>query len=392
MMKKTFVLLCITTVFVLSQLVTGCGGSSGDGDENNSGFITTVDSAGDVGSYSSLVVDGDNLYISYYDATNGDLKFAKSTDGGATWPLGNFETIDSVGDVGWYTSIAVNGTNVYISYLDDTNGTLKFAKSTDGGYTWPAGNIKTIDSVGFIEYNTITVDGANIYISYLDGTNYDLKLAKSTDGGATWPAGNIKTVDSTGIVGQFSSVAINGTNVYISYYDNDNGNLKLAKSTDSGATWPAGNIKTIDSAGDVGMCTSIAVDGVNVYISYYANIDFDLKIAKSTDSGATWLAGNIKTIDSTGNVGGYTSIAINGTNVYISYYDDDNGNLKFAESTDSGATWPAGNIKIVDSAGYVGWYTSIAVNGTNVYISYYDLSNYDLKLAKSTDNGATWQE
>jgi hypothetical protein len=74
-------------------------------------------------------------------------------------------------------------------------------------------------------------------MSYYEGTNEDLKFAKSTDGGATWPAGNIKAVDSTGFVGAFTSIAVSGSNVYISYWDGTNSDLKFAKSIDGGATW-----------------------------------------------------------------------------------------------------------------------------------------------------------
>jgi hypothetical protein len=93
-----------------------------------------VDSTNDVGNYSSISIDGNKIYISYYDATSGNLKFAKSTDSGSSWPI--IRTVDSTGDVGKNTSIAVQGDKVYIIYYDANNKAVKFAKSVDGGNSW----------------------------------------------------------------------------------------------------------------------------------------------------------------------------------------------------------------------------------------------------------------
>ncbi|MBI2500528.1 MAG: hypothetical protein HYW02_03480 [Deltaproteobacteria bacterium] len=42
---------------------------------------TTLDSAGDVGNYCDIAIDSnDRLHISYYDATNGDLKYLTTAD------------------------------------------------------------------------------------------------------------------------------------------------------------------------------------------------------------------------------------------------------------------------------------------------------------------------
>jgi hypothetical protein len=364
-------------------------GSGATGGETN--FYKTIDSTDDVGQDTSIAVDGSNIYISYFDNTNNDLKFAKSTDGGDTWDPASIKTIDSTGDVGEYTSIALNSSNVYISYFDDTNNDLKFTKSTDNGNTWEPGNIKTVDSIGYIgDFISMAVDGLNIYISYHDFGNNDLKFIKSTDGGNTWDSANKRTVDSAGFVGRYTSIAVDGSNVYISYYDDISYDLKFARSTDGGDTWDPVNIKTVDSTGEVGLFTSICVNGSNVYISYYDTTNNDLKFARSTDSGTTWDPANIKTVDSTDRIGAYTSMAIDGSNIYISYYDLTNNNLKFARSTDSGDTWNPGNIKTIYSTDHDGGHTSISVNGSNIYISYYDFTNNDLIFTRSTDKGNTW--
>jgi hypothetical protein len=64
--------------------------------------IITVDTTANVGSFSSIALDSiDCPHISYYDVTNGDLKYAKWT--GSSWSI---ETVDADGIVGYWTSIA----------------------------------------------------------------------------------------------------------------------------------------------------------------------------------------------------------------------------------------------------------------------------------------------
>jgi hypothetical protein len=92
-----------------------------------------------VGQGTAIAIDGtgDHVYIAYYDTTNKDLKFARSDDRGVNWIT---RTVDGKLDVGESPSIAVTGswptTTVSIVYYDATNKDLKFARSTSNGDTW----------------------------------------------------------------------------------------------------------------------------------------------------------------------------------------------------------------------------------------------------------------
>jgi len=100
----------------------------GDGDLEfwKTGFNSsvTVDSIGDVGSYSSLEIDTNlgKYYIAYYDYTNGNLKVASSTTG-TNWIT---EIVDSIGDVGEYCSAVFLENQLHIAYWDYTNQNLKY--------------------------------------------------------------------------------------------------------------------------------------------------------------------------------------------------------------------------------------------------------------------------
>jgi hypothetical protein len=159
-----------------------------------------VDSAGDVGRYNSLVlvpvrdargqIKEQRPFISYYDATNGDLKIADCGD--ANCSSGNrFQTLDSQGDVGQMTSLkrASDGSPI-ISYFDATNRDLKIAYCDPGESlakvpTLPCQEMKyniilTIDSVGDAGQNSsLALDANNKpVISYYQATYASLRVIR----------------------------------------------------------------------------------------------------------------------------------------------------------------------------------------------------------------------
>ena len=98
-----------------------------NGERGTHATTTTLDNVGSVGYYTSIALGADGLgIISYSDNTNNDLKVAHCADTACT--SATTATLDSVGDVGYHTSIAIGAdSRGLISYWDETNINLKVA-------------------------------------------------------------------------------------------------------------------------------------------------------------------------------------------------------------------------------------------------------------------------
>jgi hypothetical protein len=397
---------------VQNGVATNGGGS---GCTTSQYTCSSVDTSNNYGKYNSSAVDNQGrLWTSYYDVTNHDLRVARyvgsggSGCGSSSWSC---VTVDSTGDVGSYSSIAISPAGqVWVAYTDVTNGTLKIAQNVDSGgsgcavSTWSCAAIFTSTGVvKVIAYTSLAIssDGTP-WVAFDDASNSaDLVVAAYVGSGGTGCTGTTWTctsIDKNGtVIFKYVSMKINFDGVaWISYYDATNLNLQVAKYVVSGGTGcgisSAWTCSTVDSTGDVGSYSSLSLDpSGNPWISYYDSTpNLDLKVAKyvaSSGTGCALSAWTCTTIDSTNDVGQHTNIAADATGtMWISYYDNTNGYLRLAQYVGSGGSgcassaWGCSNL---DTSANVGQFTSMAFapNG-NAWLSYYDATNSSLKVAK----------
>lgn len=170
----------------------------------------------------------------------------------------------------------------------------------------------------------------------------------------------------------------------------DSSDLLYTRSTDYGASWDSP--RTVDDTGVAGG-PSLAVSGSNRYLAYsYStcmSADTDLKFARSSNGGSSWILANM---DSTGYSGQYASLGmVSSSELIVVHYDGQNNKLREARSHDGGATWP--DIGAVDKGTDVGQYAclcTVAGDPPMLFVAYYDATGTHLNFAKSIDGGATW--
>ena len=226
-------------------------------DQESFGFtLTTVDSAGDVGQQSSIAIGTDGLpVVAYSDDTNDDLKVAHC--GNLTCTAGNTLTKVDTGEAGLDPSIAIGADGLpVVSYQGNPSGDLKVAHC--GNVTCTAGNtLTTVDSDGGGGSITIGADGLPV-VSYSGGDNH--KIAHC--GNVTCTAGNtLTTVDSAGSGG---SIAIGADGLPVVSYSG--GGIKLLHC--GNVTCTAGNtLTTVEPFFQSATSIAIGADGLPV-VSY----------------------------------------------------------------------------------------------------------------------------
>jgi hypothetical protein len=345
-----------------------------------------VDAAGDVGWWTSLVLDTSGFpVIAYHDYTNSDLKVVHC--GNATCSSGNtITTVDS--GTGRNPSLVLDASGfpvIAYGYWGDDQLDLRVAHC--GNSTCTAGTtIRTVDAPGDVGYDTsLTLDASGFpVISYYDWGSRELKVAHCGD--PTCASGNsVTTVDSLGNTGYHTSLLLDASGFPVVAYGDRGGDvLKLVHCGD--ATCSSGNtITTVDSG--AGADPSLVLDASGFPVISYGRFGYDPGFLKLVHCGdATCSSGNtITTVDSGGDVGFYTSLALDASGFpLIAYFDRGNFDLKVVRCGD--ATCSSGDVvTTVDDTGDVGGDVSLVLDASgNPVIAYHDGTNGDLRLAGVT--------
>lgn len=312
-------------------------------------------------------------------------------------------------DAGTWLSMGTtpDGQRLAISYYDRELGGLGFATGTpaaDDTISWyyeqvdGYGDPSTgLDSGDRGKYSSMKVapDGT-VWVTYYDATFKTLRWAHRTGGPKSWVTG---VVDAGPNVGSWCSLALdsNGSPV-VSYHDDGNGTLKLAKLTDGGdaadtAVWTTETVMTgtpfsgTDAAGepvtrpaDVGEFSRLLIAGGTEFIAYYDAGQQRLGFTSRTGSGQ--FQGGPISPEGT-HMGQWPSMLRDGETLYIAYHDVQNQNLMVASGGASG--WVH---EIADAGEFVGADSEVVKRGGNVGVVYFDGMNNDMKYVSK--QGTVW--
>jgi len=299
------------------------------------------------------------------------LWYTNSSDGGNTW-ISPICLIDSTPSKISGPTIAVNGSNIHVIWLEWSDKRVHYIRSIDNGNSWSKETSLTTKAYPSYYNWNIDVYGNNLHIVYID-SNYKLSYVQSNDNGITW--GAPKILIPTNSKALVSDIAVNGSNVHIAWWDIARGgkfttDIFYIKSEDNGLTWEE-DINVTRTPMSTKQYVEIAININDIYVVYTQKVETmrQVHFSYSEDNGDTWVR-NIKLSNSTENTF-RPIITVQGKNIFVFWEDHRAKSLNVfnKHSSDNGKTWSS-DTRI--TYGYYSHFADVASTKEAVHLVWVD--------------------
>ena len=268
------------------------------------------------------------LHVAYYDGADKSLKYAARLANGR-WADGGVIDAGSA-DVGAMPSLALapDG-NPAAAYYDAQNGDLKYARWT--GSAWDVQSVDTRGATGLYPSLAFDAAGSPVIASY-DATRDDLRLSTLYDG-----AWHSFTLDAEGDVGRHPSLAVDPTSGVwsVAYEATGAGELRFAAASRAGKIYGT----VIDPAA-LGTSVSLGfgAEGINTprrpRVAYDDAATGEVRVASGEADG--WQTRAV----ASGGAGG-AALSIDASDSAKLVYRDGAGTLALAERSGRKGAWSA---------------------------------------------------
>lgn len=344
-----------------------------------------------------VLVTNDGVFAIWTANHNGksDVIFSQSTDGGSTFS-NPINLSESTSGQSIYPQLVENNNHVYVVWQSSLSGTstILMTKSIDGGKIFGK-PVMISDDTKLSAFPQTAVSGNNVYSSWMEKSednSTNVVFTKSADQGGSFESPVYLThgVRNSGI----PKIFVDAQQVFLTWEDNNKGNFEvfLSKSSNSGNSFDSPvNIST--SSGESGTPQALVYQN-NIYEIWMDNTsgNYDIMFTKSTDGGKTFS----KPIDVSNLKGdsGYPQLAVWKNDVYVVWTQTMKGinyDIFLAKSSDNGNSFGK-PINLSNDFGPSGW-PKVSSDGT-VYVSWVDSTpgKFDIFITKSNDGGTTFQD
>lgn len=280
-------------------------------------LFRVIENSPSAGHSLSMKLDaGDDLHLSYYDATHGDLRYT------AFGPDFQFTTVDGAANVET-TTLGLRPSTPSIGFYDVNSGLVEVAEWSGewlfDSFDFSASPVPDMASVSHIDKQ---------HFSHYDADNQRLIYTR-------W-SGMVDSsviVDETGDVGRYNDITFVGGDddmIRIAYWDASNQWIRLA-AIDFGNP-PVLNVNDQAPAldADSGFVSIAPLPGLDVGISYYDGVNGDLRFAAWDSDTNTWADHQVDGAASeAGRMNDISVDATDGTAV-MAYYDETAGEIRLA--------------------------------------------------------------